>query len=356
MVHTSVAPMFSTESKSPALGPVGPAMVVISDVNDRILWVCPEFTTITGYKLSDVQGRKSADVLHGPDTDAFVAGRLMACVGNGIAFEGEILNYDKRGRGFWVRLTVEPIRDEQGNISLFASRRTGLAEQATSWPSAKEQTVQTARQRNELVREVHHRIKNSLQGVAGLLRQHAIEQPGVAAPLERAIAQVRTVAVVHGLEGQAIYNEVVLCEMVPSIARMVEEIIQLDRPIRVDVDVPERIRVDEQERVPLALIINELIMNAAKHSLKQTGRSSVDVSVAWSSIDHAAHVCVRNSGWLPDDFDFAAGQGIGTGLELARSMLSPRGALLGFESRDGMVEARLILSPPAIYSLRNNTA
>jgi PAS domain S-box-containing protein len=213
-----------------------------------------------------------------------------------------------------------------------------------------ERLVQMERQRNVLVREVHHRIKNSLQGVAGLLRQHAIGHPHLRPILDKAISQVRTVAIVHGLEGQARDDEVVLCEMVPSIASMVESTFQTLGSIKVKVDVPQRIRVREPERVPVALVLNELIMNAAKHGADTTDECSIRVAVTWHDEIHKATICISNAGSLPAGFDFNQGMGIGTGLDLVRSLLSPEGVSLEYECADGLVQCRLELSSPAIYN------
>ena len=206
-------------------------------------------------------------------------------------------------------------------------------------------------QRNLLVREVHHRIKNSLQGVAGMLRQHALDHPEAAAALEAAIAQVRTLAVIHGLEGESLYNEVVLCEIAPSVARMVEELVVPRRPIHVTVAVPQRIRVSEQERVPVALVLNELILNAAKHACPEAAGVAVQVSVAWQAQADQAVITITNPGVLPAGLVYAQGRGLGTGLDLVQSMLPPEGAQLCLRQAGPVVMAQLLLSAPVIYRL-----
>ena len=55
-------------------------------------------------------------------------------------------------------------------------------------------------QRDMLVREVHHRIKNNLQGVAGLLQQIAQRKPEVAGAISEVVSQVQAIAQVYGLQ------------------------------------------------------------------------------------------------------------------------------------------------------------
>jgi len=110
---------------------------------------------------------------------------------------------------------------------------------------------------------------------------------------------------------------------------------------------PVTAHVRENEVVPLALIVNELIMNAFKHS---PGGGNNPVTVALENGEDYARIIVCNpSGRLPREFDFDAGTGIGTGLSLVKSLLPPDGAVLRFhnETGDG-VHGELTLRPPVI--------
>ena len=120
--------------------------------------------------------------------------------------------------------------------------------------------------RDTVVREVHHRIKNHLQGVAGLLRQHADERPEIRPIMDTAITQIQAVAAIHGLQGKLAGSRVNLCDMVSSIASTVGDLTnaQIVPSIMADSAMPAQI--SESEAVAIALILNELIMNAVKHS------------------------------------------------------------------------------------------
>lgn len=315
-------------------------------------WVSPEFTELTGYCADEALGHSPCDLLHGPETDGHTISRLRECVAHKKSFSGAMLNYRKDGSSFWVHLSFNPVFNAHHEFQHFVAVRTVNTYAAFIEEQTRAYVSRLERQRHVLIREVHHRIKNSLQGIAGMLRQHAQTQPQAASVLEKAITQVRTIAVVHGLEGKTLYNEVVLCEMAPSIARMVQELVLPDGPsFQIRVDVPERIRVCEQERVPIALILNELILNAAKHLSRNSTNQNLKVCVAWQAQLECARITIVNPGDLPPRFDFESETATGIGLELVRSMLPGQGATLTFANRDGCVETQLTLSPPVIYSV-----
>ncbi|HSJ49427.1 MAG TPA: PAS domain S-box protein [Gammaproteobacteria bacterium] len=198
--------------------------------------------------------------------------------------------------------------------------------------------------RDTLVREVHHRIKNNLQGVVGLLREQASAHPELEEAISAAIGQVQSIALVHGLHGQGDDLQVRLCDMVQAIARTASTLTRASVQPLLELDMPQPVQVRTEEAVPLALVLHELIQNAVKHG---AGAGS-PVTVRLYQTDQAAEVEVAGPGRLAGDFDFATGQGLGTGLGLVRSLLPHQGALLTFEQAGDTVRARLRLETPVI--------
>jgi PAS domain S-box-containing protein len=200
-------------------------------------------------------------------------------------------------------------------------------------------------QRDALVREVHHHIKNNLQGVAALLQQQVVESPEAGAALKKAIARVRAVAVVHGLQGEA-YSQVALCDVVRAISQDLQELTTL--PLRLEM-VPhfKPVLLADAESVPIALIVNELLFNAVKHAATTQADQAIHVILQGSENEMSLIVyCVY--GCLPQDFDFAAGRGLGMGLTLVKSLLPPAGASLSIANADGGVRAELRLTSPVL--------
>ena len=110
------------------------------------------------------------------------------------------------------------------------------------------------------MREVHHRIKNALQGVAGLLRRHAEETPAMSAAVDHALRELDAVAVVYGMVGDRGGERPVLKDMLHALVRSGTQgwrwQVAADAGARL-----QGLQLDSDETVPVALIVSELLTN-----------------------------------------------------------------------------------------------
>ena len=201
-------------------------------------------------------------------------------------------------------------------------------------------------QRDVLVREVHHRIKNNLQGITGILRQFEQKHPEVTGVLEEVIGQVNSVAVIHDLLGKTSSAEVRLCELVSAIAAGVESIWK--KPIAVDIPTPWtpcRIAESESEAVPLALVLNELISNAVKHGDTD---GHVSITIRHEPRPDTIRLTIRNTGSISPKLESGDNTGFDTGLQLTSALLPREGARLSWVQDGTIVTTVLELDKPVI--------
>ena len=223
-----------------------------------------------------------------------------------------------------------------------------VASDVTEHRAAEEARLQAAiSQRELLVREVHHRIKNNLQGVAGLLQQIAARRPEVATVINEAVGQVQAIAQVYGLQVGAsgpLRMKRVVDAIIGSVQRM------SGRKITATVEGETAAQVDqwilpESESIPIALTLNELLSNAVKHSLG----SSVQCTLICGR-DLVA-VEIINPGQLPHNFAIANVPGGVSGLGLVRALLPRRSARLSLDQQGANVICRVELLPPSVTLL-----
>jgi PAS domain S-box-containing protein len=215
-----------------------------------------------------------------------------------------------------------------------------------------ERLEQERKLRDALLMEVHHRVKNSLQGIVGLLRLQAAKNPVLMDALAPAIAQVLSVSVGFGLTSVRGQRGIILCEMVREICQNLEQIMGADISVELDRSILQRpVVLERGDAVNLAMIVNELIFNAVKHSPASSLKPLVPVSIA--RLPASTTIVVRNRiGPEPIAFDFQAGSGLGTGLSLVRTLVPICGAALAFTTEGERLTACLQLpaetsdSPP----------
>jgi len=223
-----------------------------------------------------------------------------------------------------------------------------VASDVTEHRAAEEARLAAAiAQRELLVREVHHRIKNNLQGVAGLLQQIAARRPEVAGVIGEAVGQVQAIAQVYGLQvGSA--GPLRVRKVVEAIVGSVQR--SFNRPIALTIEGPQAALVHqwalpEAESIPIALTLNELLTNAIKHG----GGASPSCAL----LCQADRVALRivNAGRLPEGFRLADVPGGVSGLGLVRALLPRRSATLSLEQAGEQVVCQVELRPPSVNLL-----
>jgi two-component sensor histidine kinase len=145
---------------------------------------------------------------------------------------------------------------------------------------AKRALEESGRQKDLLMKEVDHRVKNSLQIVSSLLHLQAKTAGPAASQFHSAAARVAAIAAVHQQLHQ--YDDVGTVALDRYIVDLCQQITAAfsspDRawPLIVDAD-PLTISTDVA--VPLALIVNELITNAIQHSNPQGESKNVHIAL-----------------------------------------------------------------------------
>ncbi|MDR7268796.1 PAS domain S-box-containing protein [Pelomonas saccharophila] len=218
-----------------------------------------------------------------------------------------------------------------------------VASDVTEQRAAEQARLQAAiSQRELLVREVHHRIKNNLQGVAGLLQQIAARRPEVAGVLKEAVGQVQAIAQVYGLQVGAagpLVLKRVFDAIVGSVQRMQGRVLTTTAEggaLLNDWCLPEA------EAIPIALSLNELLGNALKHSNEAQVRCQLICDTTGVTVE------IANPGHLPQGFLLQNVRSGVSGLGLVRALLPRRSAILSLEQQGEDVVCRLELIPPSV--------
>jgi two-component sensor histidine kinase len=186
------------------------------------------------------------------------------------------------------------------------------------------------------IREVHHRVKNNLQTISSLLRLQARRLPDGEAKsaLEESERRVRTIALVHEILSRDASDQVDFDDIVPSLLRMAEDLMAPEAHFRIGHD-GEAGELPASVATPLAVILTELLQNAAEHAFPcapgpgaaRPGGEPLRVHVSLRRGDGELLVQVRDNGrGLPADFSIDATTSLGLSIvrDLVRTQLGGR--------------------------------
>ena len=175
------------------------------------------------------------------------------------------------------------------------------------------QLEQTLEQRDTLLKEIHHRVKNNLQVISSLFDLQSSEITDIYTKqlLEEGRGRVRSMALLHHqLYQHEDYNGVKLNSIVHDLYIQVFEVYKKSGiNIKFETHIPNII-LQIDTAIPLGLILNELFTNAFKYSVYATSLPSINISV--QIIDDEFILTYKDNGpGLPPDFNWQKSRSLG---------------------------------------------
>jgi two-component sensor histidine kinase len=199
-----------------------------------------------------------------------------------------------------------------------------------------ERKIAEARQR-ELFEELNHRVKNNLTMISAVLRLQARDaHPVVHDQLLKAVGRVQSISEVYrnlyadGQSGTVEFAQY-LEELCDSLAASL-----LDDPERVTLHVEaETASIPVDTAVPLGMVVNELITNAAKYAYPPPQRGEISVRFEKDGADYTLEIGDSGVG-LPENAEVASP---GLGMKLVHSLVQQAGGRLTITRHPGVTYA-----------------
>ncbi|HEX7637303.1 MAG TPA: PAS domain S-box protein, partial [Burkholderiaceae bacterium] len=295
------------------------AIALFDAASQQVLQLNQTAATFAGRPMGEILGRVPSQWLPGPE-----GAKLAADLHRALATPDAVQRELRRGEGdadprVWdIRIvSLRSAADAPDQLLMVAS-------DVTAQRAADEARLAAAiAQREMLIKEVHHRIKNNLQGVAGLLQQSASRHPEAAGAIAEAVSQVHAIAQVHGLQ-VGVTGPMRVRGVVEAIAASVQRMFGRQIVVEVHGPAPHRFALTEADSIPIALTVNELFTNAIKHSAA-AGEGASDIRCRLDCAEGEIAIAIANRGRLPPGFSLAAVPAGVSGLGLVRSLLPRKG-------------------------------
>jgi PAS domain S-box-containing protein len=290
--------------------PLGKTLTTPQGVLER---ANPALCQMLGYSAEELARMTFLDITH-PD-DARIS---KECTRAMLAGERDTYDLQKRyvakdGRIVWTHVVTTLLRDSQGQPLRFLTHILDITERK----QAEEELKKSVREKEVLLKEIHHRVKNNMQVISSLvdLQTDQLQDASMRAVLKDVTHRVRSMALVH----ETLYQSSDMAQI--DFAEYARSLLvylwraygNVASGIRLTLDL-EPIHLSVNSAVPSGLILNELATNALKHAFR--GRSSGEVIVSLHcGPEGRACLRVRDDGkGLPAELDWRQAKSLGLSL------------------------------------------
>jgi len=300
--------------------------IFISDQDSRFVAVNNAACDLTGYSREQLLKMRIPDIHDLPDLDAYKMYHQRIFGGEEILSEAKILRSDSA-----------KIDTEFNNRCVSIAGKLYMhttARDITTRKRAEEEIKRQLAEKEILLKEVHHRIKNNIASIGGLLSLHvqSATNPEAIAVLQEAIGRVNSMRILYDKlllsEG---YKDVSVKNYVESLVDSVISLFPDMAKIALDKQIND-FHLDSKQLFPLGIIINELLTNIMKYAF--VNRDAGLVKISLTNVDNRVTLTIQDNGiGLPAGFDINEPEGFG--LKLVKMLSQQLGGSFSIKKHAG---------------------
>jgi PAS domain S-box-containing protein len=260
------------------------------------------FETALGSPIIDLLKNHTSDVSYKNQFQFFA----RAFQGVQQQFELPLMNQKKEE--VWYQMFVNPVSygDDHEELSCIAYEITDRKE-------IDQQVRSTLKEKEILLQEVHHRVKNNLQVISSMLnlQRRFIEDPKMLDILEESQNRISTMSFIHeSLYQNSDFSSIGFTEYLKRLTQnLIHSYSRVATGVSLDC-VLDDVQINLKQAIPCGLIVNELVSNSLKYAFPNKEGGTIQLRVERKGEDIEIEVSDDGVG-LPDDFDFETNESLG---------------------------------------------
>jgi PAS domain S-box-containing protein len=223
-------------------------------------------------------------------------------------FETKLI--DKFGGVVWREIFLNPILDESGRVV----EVSGIGHDVTEKKFAEEKIKQSLQEKEVLLKEVHHRVKNNLQVISSILNLQSsyVKDEGTLNILKESQNRIKSMAFIHeSLYQTKDFSSINFSEYVVNLSQnLIHSYSNFEHEIKLNLDI-QNVFLNLDLAIPCGLIINEIVSNALKYAFVET-KSGGEISIKMSLDEENLTLVIGDNGiGLPKEIDYRNTQSLG---------------------------------------------
>ncbi len=272
-------------------------------IDGRWLLVNQRLCDIVGYTLEELQLLTFQDITHPDDLEAdlkyveeILANRIQT-------YSMEKRFFRKDNSIVWVNLTVALMRESSTEPKYFISVIEDISERKHS----QEQIKASLLEKEVLLKEIYHRVKNNLQVISSLLNLQSayIQDKQDLAIFQQSQQRIASIALIH----EKLYQSQDLARInfreytLDLVASLFTAYEVNEDAIAVNINIDEDVLLGLDTAIPCSLIIHELISNSLKYAFPAGRNGSICIELNRSHDNNFILIVSDDGIGLPSDFD-----------------------------------------------------
>ncbi len=289
------------------------------------------------YQLGDQQVTDSkADDLFDEDTAS-----EMKAMDKEVLESGDRVEFEKEfnvvGEKKYLKFSLFPIFDAPGDEKLVG----GVAFDITGEKESRSLLEESVKEKETLLMEIHHRVKNNLAVVSGMMQLQAFKERNkkVQEKLLDSTSRIKTMATIHELlYKSSSFTNLKFDEDIKSLISSIKETYQSSVDLGISYDL-DSVELNINQAIPCSLIVNEVVTNVLKHAYDDGDSGTLQVTLNDKEGDIVMKIRDDGKG-LPDDFEERKGED-SLGMVLIDTLAQQLDAEYYYTSMDPGVEFKL---------------
>lgn len=235
---------------------------------------------------------------------------LLHSAREGKSHQVEVSFINNKQQVHWLELFLNPILNEQGEVIEISLLIHDISDKKQN----EVELIESLKEKEVLLKEVHHRVKNNLQVISSILnlQSNFVHDERILALLEESRNRIHSMAIIHeNLYKTSNFSSINFAKYLRELTKNLVDSYHIspDKNISINFALQE-VELSLDQAIPCGLILNEIITNSLKYAfvLKEVGNIFVDLSLEGEKI----HISIADDGiGLPEGYNYMESDSLG---------------------------------------------
>lgn len=289
----------------------GSDLIAILDTDANYKYVSPTSESILGIPAEQFIGTNAFDYIHEDDKERLI--KLLNELPNDERINIPPYRFrDAEGNWRWIETTLTNMIEDPAVSGMVANSRD-----VTNQIKQQQKNEESLKEKETLLAEIHHRVKNNLAVVSGMIQLQASEEEDadIKNHLFDSIVRIQTMANIHEQLYQSnSFSKLEFSENIRSLVMSIKQTLQSKTDVTIDFNC-DSVQLNINQAIPCSLIVNEVVTNIFKHAFTDRSKGHIAINLTEDRENNHVSLTIHDDGvGLPNNISSRESSSLGLSL------------------------------------------